>query len=748
MGFFNKTEEELRIEKERKELKELKETLKSNKELALDQQGLNKLLEYIDEVMAGKKNGFFENDFLIRAFLNFKSPLDLYFTQIVIKDLLLSGKDTANYEFIKEMIINDFLGENGYLNKSIYNRDLYYMFEKPENFSRIMRTIQGNEVAIKNFDKLVNYITKAIKYSIDEETSVKSLISTITNLDESVLNIDDYLNNELDKDKKRAGEYAVSHEDIMTAASTMRRIDSQIEKLDNLIFILDEKGKDINRSTNEGINKLTQTKGQLVNELKTYKDSLERELKHLLENHLENIKVEINNKADTVFSEILKKYQDQLDEFRRVSENLSSQSARDLATLKRETDNSLNQLREYVKNNPELKSALSTAEESAVVRDKILKIIEKEQTEQLDVLPEVIESKRVKGISRVVVKDTPKITIPDSVVTSDVQIIKPYSYKNAKEFANRMRAIERVIAEGTSNGEIYHDKIKEVIACLMVGDWPYLFGPSGAGKGYMVEQIGDLLGQKVLDAGKITEPHSIFGYIDPQGQFRATSTFEAVTNGDIIFFDEFDNGNPDTAVALNTLYSNLRDKVRRPEKDKYVKFAGEIDVPINPNTRMIAAGNTDGSGSDRQFNERGKIDESIMERYKPIYIAYDNRVEEKILKDYQSWYNFFIKFREYCEEYANRQGEENAQGNASTRDASDILRDVTLNAKTMTEMMNQYFVQIKEADYREAVARRFAEAYNLNKDEDYPDYKGKLGDANEQELAKQFIKRSRKGIKG
>ena len=44
-----------------------------------------------------------------------------------------------------------------------------------------------------------------------------------------------------------------------------------------------------------------------------------------------------------------------------------------------------------------------------------------------------------------------------------------------------------------------------------------------------------------------------------------------------------------------------------PEKEKYVKFAGEIDVPLNPNTRMIAAGNTDGSGSDEQFNERIRI---------------------------------------------------------------------------------------------------------------------------------------------
>ena len=744
MGLFNKTEEELRIEKEKKELKELKEALKSNKELAADSVGLNKLLDYVDDVIAGKKNDFLENDFLIRSFLRFESVLDLYDAILVIKNLLPYGKSTPNYESIKEIIINDFLGKYGYIKKNINDYSLYSLVKDFDNYTRIMRTLKNNDKAIENFQKVSEYIKKAAKFSIDEDSFVKSVISTIENLDDSVLEIDSYLNDELEKDKKRAGVYAISHEDIMTASSTMRRIDSQLEKLDNLITILDEKENDINRSTNDGVIKLTQTKNELIGELKGYKNTLEKNLKELLENHLENVKIEINNKADTVFSEILKKYQEQLDEFRKVSQNLSIQNARELTILKAETDKSLNELREYVHNNPELQSALNTAEESAVVRDKILKIIEKEQ----EIPEEYVEKKQVKGISRVVVTDTPRVSIPDAVASSDIQIIKPYSFKNAKQFANRMKVIEKDLELRKANGEIFHDKIPEIIACLMVGDWPYLFGPSGAGKGYMVEQIGSLLGQKVIDSGKITEPHSIFGYIDPQGQFRATPTFEAITDGDIIFFDEFDNGNPDTSVALNTLYSNLRDKINRPDKEKYVKFAGEIDVPINPNTRMIAAGNTDGSGSDENFNERAKIDESIMERYKPIYVPYDNRVEESILHDYYNWYKFFVNFREFCEDYANKQGQETAQGNASTRDASDIYRDVSLNAKTMDQMMSQYFVQIKDDDYREALVRKFAAFYDLDNESEYKEYTGKLADASEVELAKQLINRCRKGIRG
>ncbi|MCR5483234.1 MAG: hypothetical protein K6E99_02365, partial [Bacilli bacterium] len=629
--------------------------------------------------------------------------------------------------------------------KEIFDYSMYSLFKNFDNYTRVMRTIRKNNKAIENFNKLNEYIKKSAKFSIDEDSFVKSIISTIEGLDDSVLNVDTYLESEIEKDKKRVGIYALSHDDIMTASNTMRRIDSQMEKLDNYITIAEEKSKNIINTTNESELKIKQATELSIIELKKYRSTLEKELKNLLEQHLENVKIEINNKADTVFSEILKKYQEQLEEFRIVSKNLSIQSTRELTLLKEETDKSLNELREYVHNNPELKSALTQAEESAAVRDKLLEIIKVEQERPVD----TSEEKIVRGINRIVVPNTKKVEIPDSVVTqSNVQIIKPYAFKNAKDFAKVMRNIEKQIALGESNGGIYHKKIKELLACLMVGDWPYMYGPSGAGKGHTVRQVGSLLGQKVIDAGKIGDVPSVIGYIDPQGRFRAPSALEAVVDGCLVFFDEFDNGNPDTRVALNTMYSNLRDKITDPSSDQYIRFAQEIDVPINPNMRMIAAGNTDGNGSDRQYTDRYPIDESIKERLKYIYFDYDNRVEQHILKDYKDWYEFFINFRNACIEYAKSQGDENAQGNVSTRDASDINRDINLNAKELDDMMNQYFVQSKESDYRNALARQIAKVYNIEYNQEYDDYHGTLSEADGLVLAKQFVTRCNKGIKG
>lgn len=745
MGIFNKTDEELRIIKERKDLKELKETIKSNKELANDKTGQDYLIKYIDDVIDGKDNDFFESDFLIRAFLKFDNVLDLTNAIYVIRNLLPYGLNTPNYNAIKEVILSDFLGNGGYVTEGIFDHEVYALFKDFDNYLRIMKTVQGKPVTRNNFKLIAGYIKESAKYSIDEDTFTKSIISTIDNLDDSVLDIPAYLKNELEKDKKRAGIYSISHDDVISASSSLRRIDSQVEKIDNYILTLEEKARDAINEADNGVKKINESHNIAIRELKEYKSSLEKELKNILERHLEDSKIEINNKADAVFSEILKKYQEQLDEFRKVSQNLSLQNTRELTILKEETNKSLNELREYVHNNPELKSALTQAEESAAVRDKLLEIIKVEQERPVD----NEEEKIVRGINRIVVPNTPKVEIPDSIVTqSNVQIIKPYAFKNAKDFAKIMRNIEKQIALGESNGAIYHKKIKELLACLMVGDWPYMYGPSGAGKGHTVRQVGSLLGQKVIDAGKIGDVSSVVGYIDAQGRFRAPSALEAVVDGCLIFFDEFDNGNPDTRVALNTMYSNLRDKIIAPSSDQYIRFAQEIDVPINPNMRMIAAGNTDGNGSDRQYTDRYPIDESIKERLKYIYFDYDNRVEKHILKDYEDWYEFFINFRNACNEYAKSQGDENAQGNVSTRDASDINRDVNLNAKALDDMMNQYFVQSKESDYRNALARQIAGLYNIEYNQEYDDYHGTLSEADGLVLAKQFVTRCNKGIKG
>ena len=136
--------------------------------------------------------------------------------------------------------------------------------------------------------------------------------------------------------------------------------------------------------------------------------------------------------------------------------------------------------------------------------------------------------------------------------------------------------------------------VEEVINCVMEGDWVYLWGPSGCGKSYIIKQVASLVGIDYVENGKITDKYSIMAYNDPHGRFRATQAFIAILYGKLLSLDEFDNGNTDTQVVLNELYSGLLDTMEHPKKKRYITFAEDMTVAINPNFRMISAGNTSG----------------------------------------------------------------------------------------------------------------------------------------------------------
>ena len=584
------------------------------------------------------------------------------------------------------------------------------------------------------------------KYAINEEVFLKSVISSINGLNNSIISVKKYLDDQVEEAKKRVGVYSISHDDIQSAANTVSVINRKMAKIESLVAAMESKEIEVGKKAAEGITRISYAQDRFIRELETHKNSLAQNLKHLLDEHLETVKMELQNKSDVVFSEILNRYQEQLNEFKRATYSLNVANTRSLTVLKEETAKSLAQLKNYVTDHPELQNFLDQAEQNSEIRNRLLELISsKDLKTSSDSTDEVI----VQGVERLVKPTSPSIILPSSILLPEtIEIIPPYSCKTAQDFEKRLKEIELKMKEKEKIGEIYHKKTFEIIKCLMLGDWPYLFGPSGAGKGYIVKQVGELLDQKVIDGGKIGEVHTVLGYIDAQGRFRATPGVEACVNGGIIFYDEFDNGNGDTRVALNTMYSNLRDKINNPASDKYIRFAGEIDIPINPNMRMIAAGNTDGTGCDEHYTDRYPIDESIMERYKAIYIDYDENVEKQMLSSYEAWYNFIKSFREACKNYSTSQSKQNVQGNASTRDVADIKRDIQLDAKTMSEVMNQYFVRIKDKDYRFAIARTIANQYDISSDQtESKNYEGPLSEASGADIAKQFIKSCNFGIR-
>ena len=125
----------------------------------------------------------------------------------------------------------------------------------------------------------------------------------------------------------------------------------------------------------------------------------------------------------------------------------------------------------------------------------------------------------------------------------------------------------------------------------------------------------------------------------------------------------------------------------------------------------------------------------------PIYVDYDNRVEEIIFGKYKAMYNFFVKFREACVNYANNNNLESPQGIVTTRDASAIVKYLKHNSKTLDELLEQKFIQTKEKDYLVSLARFIARTYDIPIDsvENMNTDKIALDSFREGDIAKKFI---------
>ena len=113
---------------------------------------------------------------------------------------------------------------------------------------------------------------------------------------------------------------------------------------------------------------------------------------------------------------------------------------------------------------------------------------------------------------------------------------------------------------------------------------------------------------------------------------------------------------------------------------------------------MIAAGNTNGSGRTVAHNTRQKMDESVMQRLKAVECGYDNRIEDRILVDYQDWLSFVKQFRKAVENISTISGEPNTIGIFTTRDAEELKEDLEDNSFDMEKLLQYYFIQTKDVD--------------------------------------------------
>lgn len=748
MGIFNKTEEEIRKEEEQKKLRNLISYINID---VLTENQKKYFISYVDGVKKGNNNDFDDVDTLIRVYYevskivaknNSIEDINQFFSYIINIYKLVVVKNRDDYEKNKETFLEKFLGENGYISHNIFDTGMYAMFDRKDDCFEILDVINSNPILYSKIDMIKKYISSVCKYCINQDILKRDVISYLNGF-EYVIDGDyeKYLEEHLDYAKRRVGIYNISQKELASCDYSLRKIEGYLEQFEMYMKEIDEKKSTLDNIVLNGQKMLRKECNESVERIKKLIEQEKQILTKKLDEYLLELEEIMKDKSDETFRQILETYKKQVSEFQTMFKGYSVAASKDLLAIQKATEESVKALKNYVTNEPQLRELISKAEEQNIVREKIVELAAREE-KLISLEKEQEEQVHIKGYNRVMVPYGP-MTLPESISTEII-----YPFNEAYSLKSRMKTIEERMKENEKNGEIYHSKTMQIIGDLIEGDWPYLWGPSGTGKSHMMQQIADLIGIDFKKAGKITEKYSLLGYNDPQGRYITTPTFVAALYGSLLLLDEFDNGNQDTTLILNDIYSELLNKISHPDKSCQVIFGNDIPVDINPNFRLISAGNTCGQGENSIFSSRGKIDESLQERMTPIFIDYDSRVEEKILSKYPAWYEFFVNFRKACSKYAEHNGLETALGTATTRDASAIRKYIDHDVKTIDQILFEKFIQIKDSEYRKALGREIANMYDINYgDCNNPDFNGSLGDASNKVIAKKFVYHCKNGVK-
>ena len=684
----------------------------------------NILLKYVLDVKAGRRNNdFIDDEFLERLMLELITEYTEKGKTYNLSDLIESVKiifpfseNTENYENLRNLFIT-------HISKyeHLFNEKLFALFDDKKDYVDIINIIFGDDYYEGYSDEIFDYAVRVATYCQNQDILKREVIAFINNIDKCD-DIDVLVEESLEEAKKRVGIYPVDEKTLSLIANEAKKAQSLITKLENLQARVNNYQKDVDTLTKKGIE-----------ELQTFIDKEKDSLIQKLDEYLLEIEKQLKESSDKVFKEILMDAQKKINEIKLMATSLSSRTTDELLRIQRTSEESVSRLKEYVENDPKVKQLIQEAGGEAKVKELLTSL---HLTGSPVVQAPAIETPGIyiPGNDRLVVPMNSQVILPENIDSTILPV-----FDESIPFDERMKFAEKRMKEMKDNGEIFHAMTEEVVRCVIEGDWDYLWGPSGCGKSYLIKQVARILGMDLVENGKITDKYSVMAYNDPHGRFRATQAFVALVYGKMLSLDEFDNGNTDTQVVLNELYSGLLDVLENPERKRFVTFAEDMSVPIHPNFRMISAGNTDGSGPNELHPDRGQIDESVQERMTPKKFYYDNQIEGIIFKGLDAWYVLFTNFRKMCDIIAPELGRDAPQGIVTTRDAAAIAKYVRHNSKTLDQVLREKFVQVKDNNYLNHIIKRTEEAYDLDAD-DITDIDDKPLDAyTEEELGKKLI---------
>lgn len=185
---------------------------------------------------------------------------------------------------------------------------------------------------------------------------------------------------------------------------------------------------------------------------------------------------------------------------------------------------------------------------------------------------------------------------------------------------------------------VVHEKFKEILQIVDLGIPVFLVSGAGMGKNVIAKQIADALGIPFYFSNAIQQEYKLTGFVTADGKFVETQFYKAFTEGGLFFFDEIDASIPEALICTNAAIAN-----------RYFDFPGKGRIEAHPNFRIIAAGNTYGTGADNEYTGRYRLDAASLDRFAIIEIGWSRAIEEEICEGNKELIDFAHVFREIVE---------------------------------------------------------------------------------------------------
>lgn len=183
---------------------------------------------------------------------------------------------------------------------------------------------------------------------------------------------------------------------------------------------------------------------------------------------------------------------------------------------------------------------------------------------------------------------------------------------------------------------VVHNKFEQVLKFVKAGEPVFLTGPAGSGKNVLCQQVAKAMGLSFYFSNAVTQEYKITGFTDAMGVFHESQFYKAFKNGGVFMLDEMDASIPEVLIILNAAIAN-----------RYFDFPAPIGyVEAHPDFRVIAAGNTFGSGADYDYVGRNQLDAASLDRFAMVRVDYDQRIEEACALGNSDLLGFCRKFRE------------------------------------------------------------------------------------------------------